>query len=146
MERSRWLDNTQAYAAVLRSNARRRQWVDAVRLYLAMPQRQVLPDEIALNGVLFACEEVGAWSWAVWLLQKSQPIVIPDVACFRKALSCCRKAHQWRWACQLLADLAGLGFAVDAATMREAIAACQGAHLGDCTRRRSWHLVLPHRC
>lgn len=123
---SPWLNSTGAFAVVLRSMGRQTLWRRAVDLFLEMPAKQVSPDVLALNAVLSACEEGAAWQWALWLLN-SLTMLVPDLACFRKALSSCRKAHAWRSSCEVLETLEGFGYFLDAATLNEAIASCQGA-------------------
>ncbi|CAK8989425.1 Pentatricopeptide repeat-containing protein At5g02860 [Durusdinium trenchii] len=96
-------------------------------MFLEMPEKQLAVDLRALNGVLSACEEGGAWPWAIQLMADAVPELLPDVPCLRKALSSCRKGCAWRWALVLLDDFEGFGFLVDATTLRQAIAACEGA-------------------
>ncbi|CAK9060083.1 unnamed protein product [Durusdinium trenchii] len=124
---SRYLNSTEAYAVVLRSLGRQSWWRRAVEMFLEMPEKQLAVDLRALNGVLSACEEGGAWPWAIQLMADAVPELLPDVPCLRKALSSCRKGCAWRWALVLLDDFEGFGFLVDATTLRQAIAACEGA-------------------
>ncbi|OLP90813.1 Pentatricopeptide repeat-containing protein, chloroplastic [Symbiodinium microadriaticum] len=98
----------------------------------------VLPNVVAYNASISACEKSEQWQRAVHLLEEMflQQTQVDEIS-YNSAISACEKAGRWPQALQLLADALRQEVPIDIITINAAISSC-----GKCGQwRRGFHLL-----
>eukprot|EP00929_Paragymnodinium_shiwhaense_P095869 TRINITY_DN57188_c0_g1_i1.p1 TRINITY_DN57188_c0_g1~~TRINITY_DN57188_c0_g1_i1.p1 ORF type:complete len:852 (-),score=222.54 TRINITY_DN57188_c0_g1_i1:117-2672(-) len=120
------LQQTETYAAVMRTIARQALWEESLTLLANMRKDGVQASMEVCSAAMMACERAQQWERSLQLLHGLRGFSLaPDVACFRTVVSACESERQWTVALSLLEEMQDRKFAADRLTYNVVIRMCE---------------------